>query len=54
MRSSLSGQGDLEPVLVSYGKIDTFLDLVFNIVGAVLVLAFGDTLLGDLIRHGNE
>ncbi|WP_129116745.1 hypothetical protein [Halegenticoccus tardaugens] len=50
----VSRQVNLEPVLVSYGKIDTLLDLVFNIVGAVLVLAFGDTLLGNLIRHSNE
>ncbi len=49
-----SRQVGLEPVLVSYGKMDTALDLVFNIVGAVLVLAFGDTLLGNLIRHGDE
>jgi hypothetical protein len=39
----------LEPVLVSYGAVDTFLDLVFNFVGAGLVLAFGDTLLGNLV-----
>lgn len=44
----------LEPVLVSYGKVDTLLDLVFNVVGAVLVLAFGDTLLGNLVRRDDE
>ncbi|MFC4541381.1 hypothetical protein ACFO5R_05515 [Halosolutus amylolyticus] len=38
----------LEPVLVSYGKRDTALDLVFNLVGALLVLAFGDRVLENL------
>ncbi|RKD88989.1 hypothetical protein [Halopiger aswanensis] len=38
----------VEPVLVSYGKRDTVLDLVFDLVGATLVLAFGDRILGDL------
>ncbi|AEH39354.1 hypothetical protein [Halopiger xanaduensis] len=38
----------VEPVLVSYGKKDTVLDLVFDLVGAVLVLAFGDRVLGNL------
>ncbi|WP_265112518.1 hypothetical protein [Halosolutus halophilus] len=37
-----------EPVLVSYGKTDTLLDLVFNLVGALLVLAFGDRVLENL------
>ncbi|MFC7157518.1 hypothetical protein ACFQPA_18990 [Halomarina halobia] len=32
----------LEPFLVSYGRTDTLLDLAFNLVGAALVLAFGD------------
>lgn len=49
-----SRQAGLEPILVSYSKTDTLLDLVFNIIGAVLVLAFGDTLLKNLIRHGDE
>ncbi|MEF8872889.1 MAG: hypothetical protein V5A41_14785 [Haloarculaceae archaeon] len=31
-----------EPILVSYGKTDTLLDLVFNLIGALLVLLFGD------------
>jgi hypothetical protein len=44
----------LEPILVSYGAADTLLDLVCNLVGAVLVLAFGDTLLGDLVRPRDE
>lgn len=37
-----------EPVLVSYGKTDTILDLVFDLVGAILVLAFGDRFLENL------
>jgi VanZ family protein len=44
----------LEPILVSYSKVDTLLDLVFNLIGAALVLVFGDTLLRNLIRHENE
>ena len=44
----------LEPILVSYGKIDTLLDLVFNLVGAALVLVFGDALLGNLVRPEND
>lgn len=38
----------IEPILVTYSKRDTVLDLVFNAVGAVLVLVFGDRLLGNL------
>lgn len=44
----------LEPILVSYGKTDTLLDLVSDLVGAVLVLAFGDVLLGNLVRRENR
>lgn len=40
----------LEPILVSYGKIDIVLDLVFDLLGAVLVLAFGDSILKNFIR----
>jgi len=38
----------VEPILVTYGKTDTALDLLFDLVGALLVLAFGDRVLGDL------
>ena len=41
----------IEPILVSYGSTDTALDLVFNLVGAVLVLAFGDRVLGDVTAN---
>ncbi|NUB93710.1 hypothetical protein HT576_22275 [Haloterrigena sp. SYSU A121-1] len=34
-----------EPVLVTYGPKDTALDIVFDLVGALLVLAFGDRVL---------
>jgi xanthosine utilization system XapX-like protein len=40
----------IDPLLVSYSRRDTLLDLVFNLVGAALVLAFGDRLLGNFIR----
>ena len=39
-----------EPLLVTYGKLDTTLDLCFNAVGALLVVAFGDRLLANLDR----
>ncbi|MFC6718052.1 hypothetical protein ACFQGT_10480 [Natrialbaceae archaeon GCM10025810] len=38
----------VEPILVSYGRRDTVLDLCFDLVGAVLVLAFGDRVLDDM------
>jgi len=38
----------VEPVLVTYDKTDTALNLLFDHVGALLVLAFGDRVLGDL------
>jgi hypothetical protein len=40
-----------EPILVSYGKKDTAFDLVFDLLGALLVLAFGDRLLGELTTN---
>ncbi len=40
----------VEPLLVHYGKRDTLLDIVYDVVGAFLVLAFGDCLLGNLIE----
>ncbi|EFW91491.1 hypothetical protein ZOD2009_14026 [Haladaptatus paucihalophilus DX253] len=39
---------DLEPILVSYGRSDILLDLLFDLVGAVLVLVFGDHFLRNL------
>ncbi|WP_254546966.1 hypothetical protein [Halomarina pelagica] len=38
----------LEPFLVSYGRTDTVLDLIFDLLGASLVLAFGDRILDNL------
>lgn len=40
----------VEPILVVYSKRDTILDLVFNLVGALLVVLFGDRLLGNLVN----
>ncbi|SER86273.1 hypothetical protein [Natrinema salaciae] len=37
-----------EPILVTYGPKDTLLDIGFNLLGAVLVLAFGDRVVGEL------
>ena len=37
-----------EPILVTYGPKDTLLDIVFDLIGALLVLAFGDRVLGEL------
>ncbi|QLG28134.1 hypothetical protein HUG10_11495 [Halorarum halophilum] len=39
----------LEPILIPYGKTDTLLDLAFDLLGALLVLTFGDTLLRNFI-----
>jgi hypothetical protein len=41
----------LEPLLIPYGREDTLLDLVFDLLGALLVLAFGDRLLPNLVRQ---
>lgn len=41
----------LEPILVPYGRRDTLFDLLFDLVGALLVLGFGDRLL-DNFHHG--
>lgn len=38
----------VEPLLVYYGRRDTVGDLLCNLVGAVLVLLFGDRLLSNL------
>ncbi|EMA42053.1 hypothetical protein [Halococcus hamelinensis] len=38
----------VEPILVSYGRADVAFDLGFDLVGALLVLVFGDHLLGNL------
>ncbi|SIR64162.1 hypothetical protein SAMN05421858_3074 [Haladaptatus litoreus] len=40
-----------EPILVSYGKSDVIRDFVFNLLGAVLVLVFGDELLRNLYER---
>ncbi|WP_313692157.1 hypothetical protein [Halorarum halobium] len=42
----------LEPLLVFYGRRDTLLDVCFNLLGALLVIAFGDRLLGNLAPSG--
>ena len=43
----------VEPILISYGKRDTALDLGFNLLGALLVLAFGDRLLQNFTEHAD-
>jgi hypothetical protein len=43
----------LEPILVPYGRRDTLFDLLFDLVGALLVLALGDRLL-DNFHHDAE
>jgi len=40
----------LEPVLVPYGERDTVLDLCFDLLGALLVCAFGDRLLRNFTQ----
>lgn len=51
----------LDPLLVSYGTVDTLLDVVFNLAGALLVIVFGDRFLENfsqkddtLPRHGGD
>ena len=39
----------LEPLLIPYGPEDTLFDLVFDLVGALLVLAFGDRVFSNLV-----
>jgi hypothetical protein len=38
----------VEPLLVPYGRRDTALDLCFDLLGGLLVLALGDRLVGTL------
>lgn len=45
---------DIEPVLVHYGRRDTVLDLVFDIVGAVVVLAVDVRLFLPIIGQSPE
>ncbi|MFC7250550.1 hypothetical protein ACFQJ5_11975 [Halomicroarcula sp. GCM10025324] len=42
----------IEPVLMTYGTRDTIFDLCFNLLGALVVLAFGDECLENLIDRG--
>ncbi|WP_227354657.1 hypothetical protein [Haladaptatus salinisoli] len=43
----------IDPVLIPYSARDTVLDLCFNLLGALLVLAFGDRLLRNFTRRGD-
>ena len=42
----------IEPLLVHYGPRDTAVDLLFDLVGASVVVAAGDALLGNFLRGG--
>ncbi|GAA5063838.1 hypothetical protein GCM10025751_52610 [Haladaptatus pallidirubidus] len=46
----LTDRLDLEPVLIPYSARDTIVDLFFNLLGALLVLLFGDRLLQNFIQ----
>ena len=50
---AISDRLGVESILVPYSTRDTLLDLVFNLVGAALVLAFGDRLLRNFTRREN-
>lgn len=50
---AISDRLGLEPVLVPYSARDSLLDLFFNLVGALLVLAFGDRFLRNFTRHAD-
>ncbi|MFC4448227.1 hypothetical protein [Halorussus aquaticus] len=39
----------IEPLLVQYSAADTLLDVVFDLLGALLVLAFGDRFLRNFV-----
>ena len=39
-----------DPPLIPYGRTDTLFDVAFNLLGVLLVLAFGDALLGNFTR----
>jgi hypothetical protein len=51
---SLSHRVGFDPVLVSYGRTDTAVDLLFDLVGAAAVSVFGDRLLDNLVRREGE
>lgn len=40
----------IDPILVPYGREDTAFDLVFNLVGALFVVVFGDRMLQNFTR----
>ncbi|KYH25040.1 hypothetical protein HAPAU_28610 [Halalkalicoccus paucihalophilus] len=43
----------IEPILVTYSKIDIVFDILFDLVGAVLVIVAGDSLLENFdLEHG--
>ncbi|RDI72704.1 hypothetical protein [Halopelagius longus] len=50
---SVSDRLGIEPVLVYYGPYDTVKDLLFNVVGAGLVVAFGDRYLRNLTEDAD-
>jgi hypothetical protein len=39
----------IEPILMTYGRTDTIFDLCFNVLGALIVLAFGEETLQNLV-----
>lgn len=47
----LSNRLRIEPVLVYYGPRDTLEDLLFNLLGALLVIVLGDRLLQNFIEN---
>jgi hypothetical protein len=47
----LSDRFGVEPLLVYYGPSDTIKDLLFNLLGALLVLVFGDRFLRNFTRN---
>ena len=48
---ALSDRYGLEPVLIPYSARDTLLDLWFDLLGALLVVLFGDRLLRNFTRR---
>lgn len=49
----LSRRVGLDPLLVQYGRSDTTLDMVFNLIGALVVVVFADGLLENFVEHAD-
>lgn len=51
---ALTDRLGLDPALIPYSARDTAGDLLFDLLGALLVVAFGDHLLRNFVRDGDD